>query len=112
MSTVLGNQTSSDATEEISTIGRFLAREGCEVALEQAIRKCWEAVIAEPGCVRIEWFQSIRNPRLFFVHSRWASEAAFEIHAELPHTETFIEEALALMDQPLDVTRLKGLVPK
>ena len=57
----------------------------------------------------IQWFRSIRNPRLFFVHSRWKDEDAFEIHANLPHTVRFIEKAEALMDHPLDVTRLKAL---
>jgi len=102
---------SPDSSQVISTIGRFLAREGCEEALEQAIRKGWTPSRAEPGCVACEWFQSIKNPRLFFVHSRWASEAAFELHADAPHTELFIEEALALMDHPLDVTRLRALEP-
>lgn len=98
-----------DSSKELSTIGRFLAREGCEEALEAAIRESWAPARAEPGCVRIEWFRSIRNPRLFFVHSRWADEAAFEIHAELPHTVTFIEKAERLMDHPLDVTRIRAL---
>jgi len=26
------------------------------------------------------------GPRLFFIHSCWRDEAAFEIHAGLPHT--------------------------
>jgi quinol monooxygenase YgiN len=94
---------------EISTIGRFHAREGCEEAMEQAIRKGWTPSRAEPGCVCVEWFRGIRDPRLFFVHSRWVDQAAFDIHAGMPHTVTFIEEAEALMDHPLDVTRLLAL---
>jgi quinol monooxygenase YgiN len=31
-------------------------------------------------------FRSIRDPRLFYIHSRWVDEAAFDTHAGLPHT--------------------------
>ncbi len=102
---------SQDAIQELSTIGRFHAREGCEELLEGAIRTAWSPARDEPGCLSIYWYRSIRDPRLFFVHSRWAGEEAFEIHAELPHTVNFIEEAEKLIDHPLDVTRLKMLDP-
>jgi quinol monooxygenase YgiN len=32
-------------------------------------------------------------------------EAAFQKHAELPHTVRFLERVDALLDQPRDVTR-------
>jgi quinol monooxygenase YgiN len=95
--------------DHLTTIGRFQAREGCEEALEQAIRKAWAPAKAEPGCVSITWHRAVRFPGLFFVHSVWADDAAFEIHAELPHTVEFIEEAERLMDHPLDVTRMRPL---
>src|SRR5579862_9397165 len=97
------------SAQEITTIGRFNAREGCDAELEMALRRCWGPTRDEPGCVSIQWYRSIRDPRLFFVVSRWADEAAFEVHAELPHTVRFIEEAEALMDHALDVSRLKPL---
>jgi quinol monooxygenase YgiN len=50
-------------------------------------------------------FRSTRDPRLFYIHSRWASEAAFEHHAELPHTVRFLERVQPLIDHPLEVTR-------
>lgn len=96
-------------SQELTTIGRFRAREGCEEALEQAIRKAWAPSKAEPGCVSITWHKSVRDPRLFFVHSVWKDDEAFEIHAELPHTVEFIEEAGRLMEHPLDVTRMRPL---
>jgi quinol monooxygenase YgiN len=49
--------------------------------------------------------QLVRDPRLFYIHSRWVSEAAFEVHADLPHTVRFLERVDALLDQPRDVTR-------
>jgi quinol monooxygenase YgiN len=99
----------STTPAHLTTIGRFLAKEGCEEALAEAIRKAWGPARDEPGCVSIFWYRATKNTRLFFVHSVWADEAAFDIHADLPHTEEFIETALTLIDHPLDVTRLRVL---
>ena len=63
----------------------------------------------EEGCLSLQVFQSTRDPRLFYIHSRWTSEAAFEHHAELPHTVRFLERVQPLIDHPLDVTRARGL---
>jgi quinol monooxygenase YgiN len=90
---------------ELSTIVRFHAREGQEEEVAAALRDQFDPVLAEPGCTRFEVFRSIRDKRLFFIHSRWRDEAAFEIHAELPHTVRFLERILKLIDHPLDVTR-------
>jgi quinol monooxygenase YgiN len=32
-------------------------------------------------------------------------EAAFDLHAALPHTVSFVEKVEPLLDQPLEVTR-------
>lgn len=90
---------------ELSTIVRFHANEGQEEAVAAALRDQFRPVLAEPGCTRFEVFRSTRDKRLFFIHSRWRDEAAFEIHAELSHTVRFIERMLPLIDHPLDVTR-------
>jgi quinol monooxygenase YgiN len=47
----------------------------------------------------------MRDRRLFYIHSRWKSEAAFQTHAELPHTVRFLKRLDMLLDQPRDVTR-------
>jgi quinol monooxygenase YgiN len=95
---------------ELFIFGRFHARPGAERALEEAIR----AVIApsrnEPGCLDLHWFRSTRDPLLFYVHSRWKDEAAFDAHASLPHTVRFIERAEQLIDHPLDVNRARLLL--
>ena len=90
---------------ELSTIVRFHAREGLEEEVAAALRDQFAPVLAEAGCTRFEVFRSTRDKRLFFIHSRWRDEAAFEIHAELPHTVRFLERILKLIDHPLDVTR-------
>ena len=66
-------------------------------------------VRAEAGCISIEVFRSTRDGTLFCLHSRWVDEAAFDLHATLPHTRHFIETIEALIDHPLEVVRSKPL---
>ena len=40
-----------------------------------------------------------------FSASRWKDAAAFDHHAQLPHTVRFVEKVQTLIDHPLDVTR-------
>jgi quinol monooxygenase YgiN len=84
---------------------RFYARQGQEGALEEAIRTVIGPTRAEAGCLSINAFRSIRDPRLVYIHSRWTDETAFDHHAGLPHTVRFIERVQPLIDHPLDVTR-------
>ena len=84
---------------------RFRAKPGNESAVEAALRDVVPPTRAEPGCIGINTFRSIRDPRLFYLHSRWVDEAAFDLHATLPHTVRFIETVQPLIDHELDVTR-------
>ena len=59
----------------------------------------------EPGCLAIGAYRSTREPRLFYIHSRWIDEAAFETHAGLPHTVRFVERMQPLIDHPFEATR-------
>jgi quinol monooxygenase YgiN len=40
-----------------------------------------------------------------YIHSRCNDEAAFDRHAQLPHTVQFLEMVQPLIDHPLEVTR-------
>jgi len=84
---------------------RLHAREGEETAVEDALREVTGPSRAEPGCLSFHTFRSTRDPQLFYIHSRWMDEAAFQLHAELPHTVRFLKRVDALLDQPRDVTR-------
>ncbi|HXC54369.1 MAG TPA: putative quinol monooxygenase [Rhizomicrobium sp.] len=94
---------------EFDTIIRFHAKEGREDAIAAAMRDAAEAVRAEPGCLGIEYFRALRDSRLFYIHSRWADEAAFQIHANLPHTLRFLEQVEGAIDHELEVTRVRPL---
>lgn len=95
--------------KELFIFARFHAREGQQGAVAAALREELPQSRAEPGCLAIEAFRSTRNPQLFFIHSRWVDEAAFETHAEMPHTVRFIERVEPLIDHELDVNRTRPL---
>jgi quinol monooxygenase YgiN len=94
---------------EIYIFARFHARPGMENAVAEALLEVAAPSRAEPGCISLQDFQSIRDPRLFFVYSRWKDEAAFELHAQLPHTVRFLEKIERLIDHPLEVNRTKPI---
>jgi quinol monooxygenase YgiN len=94
---------------ELFIFGRFHAHEGQQDAVAAAMREVLGPTRAEPGCLAIGHYRSIRDPRLFYIHSRWIDEAAFDNHAILPHTVRFIETVEKLIDHPLDVTRARPL---
>ena len=90
---------------ELFIFARFHAREGHESAVEQAIAQVVPPSRAEPGCLDIHAFRSTLDPRLFYIHSYWKDEPAFELHATLAHTVNFIETVQALIDHPIEVVR-------
>ena len=94
---------------EMDFFARFHARPGNERAVADALLDVLAPSREEPGCVSIHAFRSIHDPRLFYIHSRWKDEAAFEVHAGLSHTVRFIERVEPLIDHPLDTTRAERI---
>jgi quinol monooxygenase YgiN len=92
---------------ELFIFARFHAREGKQTNVAAAIREVLPLSRAEAGCVAIDGFASTRDPRLFYIHSRWIDEAAFELHATLPHTVRFVERMTGLIDHPFEATRAR-----
>jgi len=94
---------------ELTIFARFRARQGDESELACVLREQVAQVRAEPGCLEIAAFGATRDSRLYFIHSRWSCEAAFEIHAELTNTNAILARVQALIDHPLDVTRTRAI---
>ena len=94
---------------ELFIFARFHARPGYEGAVAETLRDVLAPSREEQGCLSIDAFRSVRDPQLFYVHSRWKNEAAFEDHAGLPHTMRFVERVQLLIDHPLDVTRAERI---
>jgi quinol monooxygenase YgiN len=91
---------------ELFIFARFHAEAGKENEVAETIQDILVTTRSEPGCLGINAFRSVRDPRLFYIHSRWTDEQAFDLHATLPHTVGFIERVQALLDRSLDVTRV------
>jgi quinol monooxygenase YgiN len=96
---------------QLTIFARFHARDGQADAVAAALREVVPPSRAEPGCVAIGAYRSIQDTDLFFISSRWVDEAAFELHAGLPHTVTFLARVQPLIDHPLDVSRTRPLDP-
>ena len=94
---------------EMFFFARFHALPGNEQALVDALINVLAPSREEPGCLSIDAFRSIHDPRLFYIHSSWKDEAAFEIHAGLSHTVRFIEHVESLIDHPLDTARVEKI---
>ena len=96
-----------DKTGELAVFVRFRAVAGREAEVAALIRKVLSPSRAEAGNVSIHAFRSIRDEREFYIHSLWRDEAAFDLHAELPHTLRFIHAVAPLLDHELRVARTR-----
>ena len=94
---------------EMFLFARFHARAGQEAAVAEALRDVIPPSTEEPGCLGIHAFRSIRDRRLFYIHSRWKDEAAFEHHAGLPHTVRFVARVEPLIDHPFEAIRTEQI---
>lgn len=94
---------------ELFIFARFHASEGQDGAVAAALREVIGPTREEPGCLAIEAYRSVRDPLLFYIHSRWTDEAAFESHAAQAHTVRFLERVQPLIDHKLDVTRARPI---
>ena len=94
---------------ELVIFARFHAKDGMEEAVAGALREQVVKARSEPGCLQIDAYRSPRNSRLFWIHSRWVDEAAFDVHAGLPNTNHFVAQMEALIDHPFDATRAVAL---
>lgn len=107
----MGSELDRDVQEGRLTIfARFHAREGCEAEVAAAIATVVPPTRAEAACLAIAGHADVRDPRLFFIHSTWTDEAAFEAHAGLAHTVRFLATVQPLIDHPLDVRRARRFV--
>ena len=91
--------------EPLYIFARFEPKPGKLDELRAVIETVIPLTRAEPGCVRINFFESIREPFCFVIHSMWQDEAAFEFHATLSHTERFVTAASELISHPFQATR-------
>ena len=88
---------------------RFEPRPGKQHQLLDELMLILEPTRAEAGCIRIHLYESTRDPLAFFIHSEWTDEAAFDVHAELPHMRRFLGLVDELITHPLQAVRTKQI---
>jgi quinol monooxygenase YgiN len=88
---------------------RFEPIPGKEAEFRDEVLRVSESSRAEPGCLRVEVFESLHEPVIFAIHSEWIDEAPFELHATLPHTICFLEAAGKLLTHPIHAVRLRRI---
>jgi len=88
---------------------RFEPSPGKEAEFHEELLRVVDPTRAEMGCLAIHVFESLREPLLFAIHSEWADEAAFELHARLPHTVRFLDAAKKLLTHPVQGLRMSEI---
>jgi quinol monooxygenase YgiN len=90
---------------ELFIFARFHVRAGMEGEAQAVLRDQVKQVRNEPGCLAIDVFVSVRDPQLFYLHSRWIDQAAFDVHAQLSRTSQFVTRMESVIDHPFEATR-------
>lgn len=85
----------------LHTFVRFEPVPGKEDLLREELKLLLEPTRAEPGCTRIHLYEAVRGPLIFYIHSEWVDEAAFDAHAKLPHMTRFLGLAGELVTHPI-----------
>lgn len=88
---------------------RFEPLPGKEIEFRNEVQRVVELSQAKAGCVAIRMFESLREPIEFAIHSEWVDEAAFELHARLPHTVRFLAAAKTLLTHPIEGLRTRQI---
>ena len=88
---------------------RFEPLPGMEIEFREELLRVVEPTRTEIGCLAIHVFESLRAPFAFAIHSEWVDEAAFELHARLPHTVQFLEAAKRLLTNGVNGLRTREI---
>ena len=93
----------------LHTFVRFEPKPGMGDAFREEVLRVNVPSRGEPGCLSLDVFESIREPVVFEIHSQWVDEAAFELHATLPHTVRFLAAVEPLLTQPVKGWRMRQI---
>ena len=93
----------------LHTFVRFEPIAGKEQQLREELKSLLEPTRAEPGCIRIHLYEALRDPLVFYIHSEWVDEAAFDAHPELPHMTRFLSLVKELVTHPVKGLRTREI---
>ena len=93
----------------VFVFARLHALPGKGVDVRQAMFEVQKPTREESDCLGYGGFRSVRDPDEYYIHSCWKDVAAFERHAQLPHTLRFLASIEPLIDHPLKVSLAEQL---
>jgi quinol monooxygenase YgiN len=83
----------------------WIAREGEEERVAEALRTVAPLVRTEPGCIHYFVHQSPDDPRRFFLYEEYVDQAALQAHAASEHFQRHVlGEAVPLLESRERVT--------
>jgi quinol monooxygenase YgiN len=88
---------------------RFDARPGKLEQLRDELVLILEPTRAESGCVGIRLYEETGSSGTLIIHSRWADEAAFDAHAQLPHVQRFLSLVGELVTNHVKAVRTRQI---
>ena len=88
---------------------RFEPKAGKQPQLGDELMRLLGPTRAESGCVRIHLYEAIRDPSVYYFHSEWIDEAAFDAHARTAHMVRFLGLVDELITHPLKAVRTKRI---
>ncbi len=76
---------------------------------KRALNTLAEHTLQEPGCLQFIVLQQLEHPNRFTLWEAWQSEAALQLHFQLPHTKDYLAQALTKV---IYIERLRSGVNK
>jgi quinol monooxygenase YgiN len=89
----------------VTVVVRLKAKAGMEARVRQELLNLLAPTRAEQGCINFGMHQDPVDAAPFLLHENWVSEDDLKRHFETPHIKRWIEEAKALLAEPMKLTR-------
>ncbi len=93
------------ANQQLTVVVRLRAKTGMEARVRQELFNLLAPTRTEKGCINFDMHQDPNDPAVFLFHENWASEDDLKRHFGTPHITRWIEEAKALLAEPMELTR-------
>lgn len=91
----------------IKVVAKSYAKgENIEKILELT-REMVENTVKEEGCIKYEFFQDIKAPKVMLIIEEWESEEALNLHMASEHFKRIIPQLNELREKPSEVSICK-----
>lgn len=91
----------------IKVVAKSYAKgENIEKILELT-REMVEDTVKEEGCIKYEFFQDIKDPKVMLIIEEWESEEALNLHMASEHFKRIIPQLNELREKPSEVSICK-----